>query len=519
MKLRTLFTAAALAATTALAALPAQAQKSADTLRVMWRDPTVNIDPYYNSQRTGLILAHHAWDGLIFRDPNGYVMKPLLAESWKFVDDTTLEFKLRRDATFHNGDKVTTADVAYTIKVITDPASGISVPSNFTWIAGTEIVDEYTIRIKMKQAFPAALEYVAFVMPIYPQAYREKVGREAYNKAPVGAGPYKITKWEAGGTVELERYDGYYEGGGKGKPPIKKLIIRQVTDSNLEMNSLLGGQVDWIWDFPADLVDKVKAMPTLTAVRQEAFRIAHLSLDAAGRSDPKGPLTNVKVRQAIWHAIDRQSFAKNLVQGGAPDSGTPGGGARVPDAPCYFTQFGCDQAAAVKYDYNPAKAKALLAEAGYKDGFEIELVNPGLLNSWVGAIQANLAAVGIRAKVTNMQGVAAQTRIQKGEVPMYMSSWGSYSINDVSAIMPYFFSMNVDDLFRDPEVTEALKQGGSVVDPEARKKAYSTAIKLATERAYWLPLSTFLKVYGFNKQLDFTAYADEMPRFFWSKWK
>jgi peptide/nickel transport system substrate-binding protein len=507
MKLRSLLTAA-VAAAAALVAQPAAAQKSADTLRAMWRDPVVDIDPYYNSQRTGLIVAHHAWDGLVFRDPNGFEMKPLLAESWTWIDDTTLEFKLRKDATFHNGDKFSAADVAYTIKVITDPASAISVPSNFTWIAGTEVVDDYTVRLKLKQAFPAALQYVSFVMPIYPQAYRERVGRDGYRREPIGSGPYKVAKWESGGVIELERHEGYYNGGGKGKPPIRKVVIRQVTDANLEVNSLLGGQADWIWQYPADLVERIGAMPTLYTLTQEAFRIAHLSLDAAGRSDPKGPLTNVKVRKAIFHAIDRQSFTKNLIRFGS----------RVPDAPCYFTQFGCDQDAAVKYDYNPAKARALLAEAGYPNGFEIELVNPGLLNSWIGAIQANLGAVGIRAKVTNMQGVAAQTRIQKGEVPMYMSSWGSYSINDVSAIMPYFFWNNVDDLARDEEVTAALRQGGSVSDADARKKAYARAINLITDRAYWLPIGTYVTVYGLNKTLDFKAYPDEMPRFFWAKW-
>jgi peptide/nickel transport system substrate-binding protein len=498
-----------LAAGTGLIAAPVSAQKSADTLRTMWRDPVVDVDPYYNSQRTGLIVAHHAWDGLVFRDPNGFVMKPLLAESWKWIDDTTLEFALRRGVKFHNGDPFSAADVAYTVKIITDPASGISVPSNFTWIAGLDVVNENTVRLKLKQAFPAALEYVSFVMPIYPQAYREKVGRDGYNKEPVGAGPYRITNWVAGADINLERFEGYYDGGGKGRPPIRRVTIKQVTDPTTEMNSLLGGQVDWIWQYPADLVDKIAAMPNLAAMREEAFRIAFLHLDAAGRSNPEGPMTDVRVRRAIFHAIDRQTFAKQLVQGGA----------RVPDAPCYFTQFGCDQSAAVKYDYNPAKAKALLAEAGYPDGFDIELVNPGLLNSWVGAIQNYLAAVGIRAHVTNMMGAAATMRIEKGEVPMYISAWGSYSINDASAIMPYFFSSNVDDLAQDPEVTATLKQAGSVADPEARKKFYAQAIHMITDRAYWLPISTYVTVYGISRQLDFTAYPDEMPRFFWAKWK
>jgi peptide/nickel transport system substrate-binding protein len=182
---------------TALAAglaMPAQAQKSADTLRVYWRDQINDIDPYYNSLRTGLIVAHHAWDTLIYRDPDGFAMKPLLATSWKWVDDTTLEFALRRGVTFHNGDPFTAADVAYTVGILTDPKSQLSVPSNYAWLAGAEVVDDHTVRLKLKQAFPAALEYVAFVMPIYPKAYRERVGREGYKKEPVGAGPYRINR-------------------------------------------------------------------------------------------------------------------------------------------------------------------------------------------------------------------------------------------------------------------------------------------------------------------------------------
>jgi peptide/nickel transport system substrate-binding protein len=508
MKLGALLAGAVMAAG-ALVAGPAHAQKSADTLRVNWLDPVVDIDPYYNSQRTGLILAHQAWDGLIFRDPEGFAMKPLLAESWKWVDDTTLEFKLRHGVTFHNGDPFSAADVVYTIKTVTDPASGVAVPSNYTWIAGAEAIDDYTVRIKLKQAFPAALEFVSFVTPIYPKAYREKVGRDGYRKEPVGAGPYRITHWDIGADVNMERFEGYYDGGGKGRPAIKKLVFKQSTDQNVVVNSLLGGQSDWIWDFQPDFVPKIAAMPNLDASRLETFRILHFTLNAAGRDDPKSPLKDVRVRKALFYAIDRQTFAKQLVQGGA----------RVPDATCYFTQFGCDQSAAVHYDYDPAKAKALLAEAGYPNGFDIEIVNPGILTSWMGSIQAYLQAIGVRAHVTSQVSAAVQLRIEKGDVPMYVSSWGSYSINDASAFMPFFFSSNSDDLAQDPELTAALKQGGSVVDPEIRKAAYAKAIHIISDRAYMLPVSTFVRVYGTSRNLDFKPYPDEMPRFFWSKWK
>jgi peptide/nickel transport system substrate-binding protein len=490
-----------------LLAAPAHAQKSADTLRVAWRDQIADVDPYYNNLRTGLVVAHQAWDTLIYRDPNGFVMKPLLATAWKWVDDTTLDFDLRQDATFHNGDKVTAADVVYTVGVITDPKSGISVPSNFSWLAGAEALDEYHVRLKLKHAFPAALEFVSFVMPIYPKVYRERVGADAYAKAPIGAGPYKITRVDGVNEIDMERYEGYYPGSSKGRPPIGRVVIKEVNDSSTELTMIMGGQADWIWQFNPDQFDKIAAMPNLATLRQEAMRIAHLAIDA-GRTTTNNPLTNAKVRQAIWYAIDRQTFARQMVQGGS----------RVPDAPCYFTQFGCDMAAAVHYDYDPAKAKQLLAEAGYPNGFDTELVS-ALLPQWVGALQNYLAAVGIRAKVTMLQSSAATQRVEKGDVPLYFSSWGSYSVNDVSAIIPYFFNGGLDDMTRDAEVTSLVNQGGSVIDPDARKKAYSAAIHRITEQAYWLPIATYVTTYAINKQLNFTAYPDELPRFFLASWK
>src|ERR1700761_4875567 len=118
----------------ALGSAPAMAQKSADTLRVAWRDAIPDVDPFFNSLRTGLIVAHQAWDGLIYRDPDGFVIKPALAKSWKWIDPVTLEFELRPGLKFSNGDPFTAADVVYTIGIVTDPKSGVSVPSNYSWM-------------------------------------------------------------------------------------------------------------------------------------------------------------------------------------------------------------------------------------------------------------------------------------------------------------------------------------------------------------------------------------------------
>jgi peptide/nickel transport system substrate-binding protein len=486
-------------------AAPASAQKSTDTLRVVFRDAVPNIDPYYNNQRTGLILQHTGWDQLVYRDPTTFEIKPLLATEWKWIDATTLDFTLRQGVKFHDGSLFSADDVVYTINIIASPDSKVSTPSNYSWIEKAEKTGDYSVRVKLKRPTPAALDFLALVVPIWPKAYREKVGAEGYAKAPIGAGPYRITKVEPSVSVEFERFDDYYDSP-KGKPAIKKIFARFVPDAATELTELLSQRVDWIWNLNPDQMANVDKIPFLQTTRKESMRVGFLQIDAAGRTGAGNPLTNLKVRQAIWHAIDRQTIADKLVTGGS----------RVPPAPCFPSQFGCDADAAVKYDYNPAKAKALLAEAGFPDGFETELVSY-ILPQW-GSVQSYLQAVGIKAKLTQVQVAAGTQRSQRGENPLYLASWGSYSVNDVAAFMPNYFIFSNDDYARDPELKQWVEEGGSTNDKEIRTIAYAKAITRVTERAYWMPLHTYVSTYAFSKTLNFTPYADELPRFFLTKW-
>src|SRR5882672_3066726 len=374
-------------------ALPATAQKSADTLRIVMRDALPNIDPYYNNLRTGVVMHHQGWDALVYRNPDTFKLEPLLATEWKLPDTTTIEFTLRPGVKFHDGSSFTADDVVYTLNLVSDPASKVSTPANYNWIEKAEKTGELSVRVKLKRPTPAALDYLALVTPIYPKAYREKVGAEAYSKAPIGAGPYKITKVEPGVSADFERFEDYWAGSPKGKAFIKKMSVRYVPDATTEMTELLAGRADWIWNLNPDQFDSVNKLPPLMAIRQESMRIGYLSMDAAGRTGADNPLTKLKVRQAIWHAINRQEMADKLVQGGS----------RVPVAPCFPSQFGCDADAAVKYAYVPAKAKALMAEAGFANGFDVELVTYVPVTSWTAAIQNYLQAVGIRAKITQLQ--------------------------------------------------------------------------------------------------------------------
>src|SRR5690242_17508143 len=463
---------------------------------------------YFNSQRTGLILAHQAWDMLVHRDPATFEIKPALATDWKFAEDNSLDLTIRQGVKFHDGSTLSADDVVYTINMAANPESKVATPSNYAWIDKAEKTGDWTVRIKMKRPTPAALEYLAMVTPIHPKAYREKVGPAGFAENPVGAGPYKIVKNVQGKEVVFERFADYWTGSPKGKPAIKTLHVRFVPDLATEVTELLARRTDWIWNINPDQIESINKMPYLQAVRQESMRIGYLSIDAAGRTGAGNPLTKLKVRQAIFHAINRQEFADKLVTGGS----------RVPPAPCFPSQFGCDAKAAVKYDYDPKKAKELLAEAGYPNGFDIEFVTYVQPTSWPAAVQNYLAAVGIRAKINQLQVAPAIDKAHKGEAPLYMGSWGSYSINDVSAIMPVMFGEGaLDNYSKDPELEKLIAEGGNTSDKAVRAKAYSAAIKIATEKAYWLPINTYVNTYAFSKALEFKTYADELPRFYLAK--
>ncbi|WP_293865616.1 ABC transporter substrate-binding protein [uncultured Alsobacter sp.] len=486
---------------------PAWAGKADDTLRVTIRDALANIDPYYNGQGSGVMLQKHAWDTLVHRDPESGAMQPLLAVKWTQVDDLTIDFELRPGVTFHNGDPFTADDVVYTIQTVIAPGSKVANPSNFTHIASAEKTGDLSVRLKLKTPFPAALEFLAATTPIWPKAYREKVGADEYAKKPVGTGPYKIVKLDGVGEIVTERFDGYFAGP-KPKPAIRTVIFRAVADPTAQMAELIGGKADWIEDVAADQLQSLSRMPNVQTLATPVNSLVYLTLNGAGRDNPQSPLKNVKVRQAIAYAIDRQAMARQFQPGGS----------KVLNIACYEQQFACDQGKARAFAYDPAKAKALLEEAGYKDGFSIKLYNY-LAPSWVAAVQNYLGAVGIKAQIEQMQISALFPMFQRGELPLNLGRWGGGDIGDPSYYLQYFFGGTALDQARDEEVTALVKAAVSNSNADQRKAAYEKAFALVSDRVYQLPLFTYVKTYGMTKSLDFKPSSDSWARFYLASWK
>jgi peptide/nickel transport system substrate-binding protein len=507
MTSRRLATASFVLALLLAAVPPATAGKADDTLR--WAsDLEIKVmDRYYDTSREGLILAHHIWDTLLFRDPATGEYKPLLAKSFRWVNDLTLEFELREGIRFHNGEKLDADDVVFSVNFVINPEHKIHTSSDYNWMKGAEKLGDYKVRIHLAAPFAPAFEYLSGPLTIYPNEYYAKVGPKGMGVKPVGTGPYRVTRVEAGSAVHLEINKDYFADSPKGKPSIGKIVYRSIPDGSTRLAELHAGGLDWIWRVPVDDAQKLAAEGKFQTKVGEIMRIGYLGFDAANRTAKNHPFTKLKVRQAVAHAIDREAMARNLVKGES----------RVVHAACYPGQFGCTEEVA-RYAYDPAKAKALLAEAGYPQGFETDIY-AYRDRPYAEAIIGYLRAAGIKANLVWNTYPVLRDKNHAGKTELYFMAWGSSSIWDVSAITSHFFRGEDADLARDPQVIAWLKAGDTSTNAAGRKENYANALQRIAEQAYWVPLFTYVMNYAYAKELDFTPSPDETPLFFRAKWK
>lgn len=483
----------------------AHAGKSDDTLNVAFTKELENVDSYFNSSREGVVLQRAVWDGLVYRDPVTNEYKGNLATSWEWIDDLTLEFKLREGVKFHNGEEFDADDVVYTVNYVADEKNGAKTQRNVNWMKSAEKVDKYTVRISLKKPFPAAIEFLSGPVSIYPNEYYAEAGPTGMGLKPVGTGPYKVTEVEPGKHFVLEKYEGYHDSP-KGQPEVGRIDIRTIPDVNTQMAELFSGSLDLIWQVPADQAGKLATMDQFTVANESTMRIGYLTLDAAGRTGEDNPFTDVRVRRAVAHAINREALVAALLKGKS----------KVISTACFPSQFGCFQDVP-SYDYDPEKAKALLAEAGYPDGFETDYY-AYRDREYAEAISSFLNAVGIKTNFHMLQYSALRELRMKGGTPVSFQTWGSYSINDASAITSQFFKFGSLDDSRDEEVRDWLDVADSATDPEKRKEYYAKALTKIADQAYWVPMFSYNTNYVFTNEVSYTPTPDEVLRFVDISW-
>lgn len=487
-------------------AFNAHAAKKDDTLRMAYDQAPESVDPYYNNVRIGVIIAANVWDTLLYRDPMTNEYKGQLAKSWKQVDDKTLEFELRQGVKFHNGEEFDADSVVYTLNFVADPKNKAVTQQNVAWIDKVEKIDKYHVRLTTKEPFPGAKEYLSTTVAIHPAKYYQEVGPKGMNAKPVGSGPYKVADYQPGKSITLERNTDYFKDSPKAQPKIGKVVIRFIPDRQTQMAEVISGGEDLIMSVPKDQADQLRAVPTLQVVNGETMRIVFMQMNILENS-PAPQLKDERVRRAIVHAIDRQAILKNIV----------GDGGAILNAICTPSQVGCTQDVPT-YKYDPAQAKKLLAEAGYPNGFDIDILAYRERNQ-TEAIINYLQAVGIRAKLNFLQYAAMRDMIRAGKASITHQTWASNLVNDVSASTPVYFGFGNDDITRDAKVKTLLDKGDHTIEAAPRAAAYKEALSIIADKAYAVPLWTLPVYYVANKDLAFKPYPDELTRFWDMSWK
>lgn len=504
--------AACAALALSVAAVPAVAGQ-ADNSLVWSTDREVNL-PFVWWDTTSEIATtmHHVFDTLVYRNPETMEYEPLLATAWTWVDDRTLEFQLRQDVRFHDGSPFGADDVVDTFTNLIDPRAKVINASLVNWIERAEKVDDYRVRLHMAKPYPAALEFLSgardVILPSEAWAALPKLadGAPDYSKLqPIGTGPYRMSDFKPGEGFTLTRNDDYFDGA-KGRPAIATITFRTIPDQETRLAELMTGGLDWLMDMPLDMVEQLGAMPDLKVVEGPDLRFAYIALDRTGKAGLE-PLKDVRVRRALAHAIDRKAMASALV----------GPGAQVIDAACFPTQVGCTDEVA-RYEYDPEKAKALLAEAGFAKGFALPL-GAYRERPQAEAVIGYLRAIGVPVELRYMQWAGLREEIVGNRMPSALRTWASSGLNDVVGSASVLLKMQPDDLCQSPQIKDALEKGDTTVDTAARKAAYTQAFQLIADEVCWIPLYTYAKFYAMNGNLDFTPTKDGFPLFYSASWK
>lgn len=481
------------------------AGKNDDTLNVAFSSEPEALDTYKIAGREGLIIARHIYDGLLYKDLDTNEIKPALAESWKFIDPLTMEFSIRKGVKFHNGADLTATDVVTTFNTVLKPEYGTRYQISVDWMERVEKIDDYTVRIYLSKQFAGAIEMLSDALPIYPHKHFSENGSAGMSKSPIGTGPYKLVEKIPGVKYVLERFNDHYEGSPKGRPGIGKIVVRTIPEMNTQYAELMSGKLDWIWRIPADQAKRLKTR--VNVINAPIMRISYIGFAPEG-GNKEFPINNKLVRQAIIHAVNREQIVS--VFGGSAS--------KVLNAACNPQQFGCEQDV-TSYEYSPEKAKKLLAQAGYQDGFEMDIVFAAMPRPVAESVASDLLKVGIKVTLNENQYSAAVKKWRDGSVPGLFSNWGSYGIGDVVFILSNFFGGGSDDMIKDQQISDWIKVADTSTDRDERKENYSKALKKIAAEAYWMPMYNFNINYGLSQDVVFTPHPDEFARWWLSSWK
>jgi peptide/nickel transport system substrate-binding protein len=486
------------------------------------------MDPHYHNLGPNNAMREHIFEALVEQDAQ-QLLEPTLAESWEPIDDTTWEFKLRQGVKFHDGTDFDAQDVIYTIcrvPLVEDSPSSFTIYTKA--VAGMEAADPHTLLIKTDGPYPLLPTELASVGIISAPADATDItfsrdGCEGIGETPrtaefnsgekaAGTGPYKLVSYTPGDRIVIERNDDYW---GE-KQYWDKVTFRPITSDGPRVAALLAGDVDLIEKPPLQDLDRIQS-DGFEVSQGLSNRVIYLALDQEAEPSPgisgtdgKNPFKDVRVREALSKAINREAIVERIMGGVAVPAGE-----LLPHG-----MFGSSpDSEAEPYDVD--RAKELLAEAGYPEGFGLVIGSPNdrYINDAkiAQAVAQMFARIGIDTQVDAVTATTFFSRRNNFEFSIYLAGWGSGTGEMSSPLVALVATPDQDKgmggtnrgRYSNPELDGLIEQALGTVDDAEREKLLQQASKLVIDDYGILPLHFEVTPWAYRKGLTYEPRTDQ----------
>jgi peptide/nickel transport system substrate-binding protein len=451
-------------------------------------------NPYTDSISLGYGIWCEVIGCLMTMDPKTNTYKPQLAEKWEVQEPNTWTFHLRHDVKWHDGSPFTAADVVHSFnRVKDDPTS--KQKHNLAPVASIEQLDDYTVRMTTKEPTASLLSYLADLFIITSKAQYDQFGADQIDhQPPTGTGPYMFKELVPNQRLVIAKNPNFY--GGKVEGP-DEVVYRIMRETEVRVTALLNNEIQIAQFVPPHLMERVNNAPNTKIVATDSQEIMFLAMMPKTK-----PWDNKLVRQAVCYSIDRDAIIQGVLMGQ---------GKRL-DGPIGAASYAYNPDLQPRYTYDPAKAKALLAQAGYPNGVDVDFYTP--VGRYVQdkqsaeAMTAQMNAAGIHAKLMTPEWPTMWADVQAGKTPFYFMGRGS--VNDPGPALSQYFETGVSPRigYSDPQLDALFAKERASFNESARKQALSDVMSRITEEAPACFLWTINMLWGMTKNVDFTPRPD-----------
>jgi glutathione transport system substrate-binding protein len=455
-------------------------------------------DPYDANDTLSQAMAKSFYEGLYGFDKD-MKMIPVLAESHDASKDGLVyTIKLRKGVKFHDGTDFKADAVKANFDRVTNPDNKLKRYGLYSNIAKTEVVDDYTARITLKTPFSAFINNLAHPsgVIISPAALKQ-YGSKDIAFHPVGTGPFKFVEWKATDYLKVAKFDDYWR---KGYPKVDTITWKPVVDSNSRAAVMQTGEAHFTYPVPYEMADILKAKPELELSAAPSIIVRYLSMNTQQK-----PFDNPKVRQAINYAINKEAVAKVAFSGYAVPADSI-----VPHGVEFAVKTGV-------WPHDIAKAKQLLTEAGYPNGFETELwsaYNHTIAQKVTQVLQQQLQQIGIKTKITLLEAGQRVEKVESWQDPatapvrLYYVGWSSSTGEADWALRPLLYGESWPPklfntaYFKNERVDTDIKNALLTTDKTEKAKLYKDAQETIAKEAPWAPLVIEKLLSAHNRKLS-----------------